>query len=630
MSDNRPAIFLSYASQDADAARRLCDALRAKGLEVWFDQSELRGGDAWDQSIRKQIKECALFIPIISHNTNAREEGYFRLEWKLAVDRSHLMADDKTFFLPVILDNAPESAARVPDKFRERQWTRIVDDATTLAFANRIATVLKSEPQSPEPATVSADSRPRTAATQGRRTLRRTAILIGAAIALTGVAGLLAWRPWAVKSQAPLGATATASQSTSPEVRGLIKQVEDLIQDPMAATRENYVLADELMQRVVNAEGNVAEHWVLAARVSLSLWEHVYDRSAERKLRTTEQINRALKLSNSSIAARATQALSQSYFGSQEEADRLAHQILAEDSTNRDALQILLLSARPKGRDAEADGYRARLQQRPGGDPFSMLFDTLAFAQRGSLYEAERSLEELIVQSPVRMVYNLKLELLKDYFLDPQGAADFVPKVPKSFVSEDAIAAHIGMAYYLLGRGDEAVTVLKDVQREFLSQYAINLPKGMILGLAHEVAGQPAAAAQAWRTALAVVEKRLETDGSDLRLLNHKMQLHAMLGQKAAALETLKLRIEVGGKDNVPAAGFSVRVLVRIGKLAEAVDMLQQQWGDLSFQRRANLMRDLVYLPEYQAFRKDKRVAALIAEHREFVERARKAPGARQ
>ena len=56
------AIFLSYASQDADVARRICDALRAAGLEVWFDQSELRGGDAWDASIRKQIKDCALFV----------------------------------------------------------------------------------------------------------------------------------------------------------------------------------------------------------------------------------------------------------------------------------------------------------------------------------------------------------------------------------------------------------------------------------------------------------------------------------------------------------------------------------------------------------------------------------------
>ena len=119
------AIFLSYASQDADTARRLCDALRAAGLEVWFDQSELRGGDAWDASIRKQIKECALFVPIISATTNGRSEGYFRLEWKLAVDRSHLMADDQAFFLPVVIDDTTEPAARVPDQFRERPWSRL-------------------------------------------------------------------------------------------------------------------------------------------------------------------------------------------------------------------------------------------------------------------------------------------------------------------------------------------------------------------------------------------------------------------------------------------------------------------------------------------------------------------------
>jgi hypothetical protein len=45
------AVFLSYASQDAEVARRICDVLRAARVEVWFDQSELRGGDAWDASI---------------------------------------------------------------------------------------------------------------------------------------------------------------------------------------------------------------------------------------------------------------------------------------------------------------------------------------------------------------------------------------------------------------------------------------------------------------------------------------------------------------------------------------------------------------------------------------------------
>ena len=74
------AVFLSYASKDANVARRICEALRSAGVEVWFDQSELRGGDAWDASIRKQIKECALFVPMISANTNTREEGFF-FDW---------------------------------------------------------------------------------------------------------------------------------------------------------------------------------------------------------------------------------------------------------------------------------------------------------------------------------------------------------------------------------------------------------------------------------------------------------------------------------------------------------------------------------------------------------------------
>ena len=48
MNEASKAVFLSSASQDADAARRLCEAFRAAGIEVWFDQNELVGGDAWD------------------------------------------------------------------------------------------------------------------------------------------------------------------------------------------------------------------------------------------------------------------------------------------------------------------------------------------------------------------------------------------------------------------------------------------------------------------------------------------------------------------------------------------------------------------------------------------------------
>jgi len=144
------AVFLSYASQDQEAAERICDALRAAGVEVWLDKSELRGGDAWDSAIRRQIKTCALFIPVISRNTHARSEGYFRLEWKLAIDRSHLMATTKAFLLPVVIDDTRDDDEGVPERFRDVQWTRLPGGHTSADFAARVLRLLTPDtPRAP-------------------------------------------------------------------------------------------------------------------------------------------------------------------------------------------------------------------------------------------------------------------------------------------------------------------------------------------------------------------------------------------------------------------------------------------------------------------------------------------------
>src|SRR3954469_14051288 len=138
MSSPMAAVFVSYASADAGAARRIRDALVAAGVDVWLDESELRGGEAWDASIRKQIRECALFVPIISARTDARAEGYFRLEWRLAIERSRLIADDRPFLLPVMIDDTREADARVPDAFREKHWSRLDDATAAAAFATHV------------------------------------------------------------------------------------------------------------------------------------------------------------------------------------------------------------------------------------------------------------------------------------------------------------------------------------------------------------------------------------------------------------------------------------------------------------------------------------------------------------
>ena len=115
------AVFLSYASQDSEAASCICDALRFGGIEVWFDQSELRGGDVWDREIRRQIHGCALFVPVISSNAASRREGYFQLEWDLVDQRSHMIARSYVFVVPMCLDSTTEAAADVPESFKRVQ-----------------------------------------------------------------------------------------------------------------------------------------------------------------------------------------------------------------------------------------------------------------------------------------------------------------------------------------------------------------------------------------------------------------------------------------------------------------------------------------------------------------------------
>ncbi len=168
ISAGRGAVFLSYASQDVEAAQCIGTALRAAGIEVWFDKNELEGGHAWDAKIRQQIAECALFVAIVSATTQRRPEGYFRIEWKLAAQRTHAMAEERLFLLPVVIDDTGEPEAMVPSEFRAVQWTRLPGGQTPAAFAGRVRKLLavdgierpsrqpwpKPKPKPPPPARV--------------------------------------------------------------------------------------------------------------------------------------------------------------------------------------------------------------------------------------------------------------------------------------------------------------------------------------------------------------------------------------------------------------------------------------------------------------------------------------------
>lgn len=137
------SIFLSYASQDVAAVQKIRDALEAVGLDVWLDKGQLVGGDDFGAKIKRNIRSCSFFAPVISASTQKRLEGYFRLEWRLAAERAMQIADTVPFILPIALDETDESVAKVPDKFKEVQWTRLTADRALPELTNRMVQLVR-------------------------------------------------------------------------------------------------------------------------------------------------------------------------------------------------------------------------------------------------------------------------------------------------------------------------------------------------------------------------------------------------------------------------------------------------------------------------------------------------------
>ncbi len=210
MSDATKAVFLSYAREDTDAARRIADALRVFGVEVWFDQSELRGGDSWDAKIKKQIRECALFLPLVSGQTQSRTEGYFRREWLLAVERTRDMAHGVAFIVPVVIDETREADAAVPEEFMRYQWTRLAHGVPSPQFVEQVKKLLDA----PRKAAASARVADATDHTAPRKSGSPLALVGGVVVVAMGAALYFALKPAAPVAVNPQPAVASAEAAS--------------------------------------------------------------------------------------------------------------------------------------------------------------------------------------------------------------------------------------------------------------------------------------------------------------------------------------------------------------------------------------------------------------------------------
>lgn len=67
-------VFISHASEDKDFVRDLAQALKKRGLRIWFDETTLKLGDRLGESIDKGLSQSRFGIVVFS-------EAFFQKSW---------------------------------------------------------------------------------------------------------------------------------------------------------------------------------------------------------------------------------------------------------------------------------------------------------------------------------------------------------------------------------------------------------------------------------------------------------------------------------------------------------------------------------------------------------------------
>lgn len=142
-----PRVLLSHSSRDKEFVRRLADDLEREGVDVWFDEADLRVGEDLD-AIKESIRSSQCLVLVQSRS--ARESTWVQREIDFAEECGLRI-------LPVVMEEMPVPwGGKVPELatadfrwgYRRALWrliSSITDRPNPLIHAKRAAERVKAE-----------------------------------------------------------------------------------------------------------------------------------------------------------------------------------------------------------------------------------------------------------------------------------------------------------------------------------------------------------------------------------------------------------------------------------------------------------------------------------------------------
>lgn len=145
-------IFISYSRTDEFVIDKLRVSLKEQGLNVWYDRTNINGGEGWQERISHGIRTSRLFVPILSKSIEREiyEEHEYRTEWRIAT-AVYNKRGGQTFIYPLAEKGFDfyKRETKIPSEFQEKHAIAydISSDFVNIAktMANKIEELRKLE-----------------------------------------------------------------------------------------------------------------------------------------------------------------------------------------------------------------------------------------------------------------------------------------------------------------------------------------------------------------------------------------------------------------------------------------------------------------------------------------------------
>ena len=126
-------IFLSYSWGDKPLVTKLKNEFQKCGVELFFDDDDLRNGERFADSISNYIDNCDYILFLISENSIKNEKSYvYSKEWPRAITIEDFKGKSQgfsggrtTYICPYIIDETEPTDARIPEEIRSRNITEV-------------------------------------------------------------------------------------------------------------------------------------------------------------------------------------------------------------------------------------------------------------------------------------------------------------------------------------------------------------------------------------------------------------------------------------------------------------------------------------------------------------------------